>query len=71
MNLTGVFLASQAAARVMAAAGGGRIVNVASSAAFAGLPPEVMDAAAYTASKGGVVALTRTSRSSGPGTGSR
>ena len=59
VNLTGVFLASQAAARVMAAAGGGRIVNVASSAAFAGLPPEVMDAAAYTASKGGVVALTR------------
>jgi NAD(P)-dependent dehydrogenase (short-subunit alcohol dehydrogenase family) len=59
VNLTGVFLASQAAARVMVAAGGGRIVNVASSAAFGGLPPEVMDAAAYTASKGGVVALTR------------
>jgi gluconate 5-dehydrogenase len=59
VNLTGLFLISQAAARVMIARGGGKIINVASSAAFAGLPPELMDAAAYTASKGGVISLTR------------
>jgi gluconate 5-dehydrogenase len=59
VNLTGLFLLSQAAAGVMRARGGGRIVNIASSAAFAGLPADVMDAAAYTASKGGVVSLTK------------
>lgn len=60
VNLTGVFLVARAAARVMIAQGdGGRIVNVASTAAFGGKRAEVMDAVAYTASKGGVVALTR------------
>jgi len=33
--------------------------NVASTAAFGALPPELMDAVAYTASKGGVLSLTR------------
>ena len=59
VNLTGVFLVSQAAGRVMIEGGGGKIVNVASTAAFGALPPELMDAVAYTASKGGVVSLTR------------
>jgi len=60
VNLTGVFLVSQAAARAMIARGeGGTIVNVASTAAFGALPPELMDAVAYTASKGGVLSLTR------------
>jgi NAD(P)-dependent dehydrogenase (short-subunit alcohol dehydrogenase family) len=60
VNLTGVFLVSQAAARAMIERGsGGKIVNVASTAAFGALPPELMDAVAYTASKGGVVSLTR------------
>ena len=59
VNLTGVFLVSQAAGRVMIERGGGKIVNVASTAAFGALPPELMDAVAYTASKGGVVSLTR------------
>jgi gluconate 5-dehydrogenase len=60
VNLTGVFLVSQAAGRVMIERGsGGSIVNVASTAAFGALPPELMDAVAYTASKGGVLALTR------------
>jgi NAD(P)-dependent dehydrogenase (short-subunit alcohol dehydrogenase family) len=60
VNLTGVFLVSQAAARAMIDRGdGGKIVNVASTAAFGALPPELMDAVAYTASKGGVLALTR------------
>ena len=59
VNLTGVFLFSQAAGRVMIDRGGGKIVNVASVAAFGGAPPELMDAVAYNASKGGVVAFTR------------
>jgi gluconate 5-dehydrogenase len=58
VNLTGTFLVSQAAARWMIANGGGKIVNITSNAAFGGLPPEVMDAVAYSASKGGVVSLT-------------
>ena len=59
VNLTGVFLVSQAAGRVMVEQGGGKIVNVASAAAFVGERPELMDAVGYTASKGGVVAFTR------------
>ncbi len=60
VNLTGLFLVARAAARVMVEQGrGGRIVNVASTAAFGGKRAEVMDAVAYTASKGGVVSLTR------------
>jgi NAD(P)-dependent dehydrogenase (short-subunit alcohol dehydrogenase family) len=58
--LSGAFLCAQAAARRMVEQGrGGRIVNVASTAAFGGKRAEVMDAVAYTASKGGVVSLTR------------
>lgn len=60
VNLTGLFLVARAAARVMIEQGsGGRIVNVASTAALGAKRAEVMDAVAYTASKGGVVALTR------------
>jgi gluconate 5-dehydrogenase len=60
VNLTGVFLCSQAAGRVMIEQGeGGKIVNIASIAAFGGAPPEIMNAIPYNASKGGVVAFTR------------
>jgi NAD(P)-dependent dehydrogenase (short-subunit alcohol dehydrogenase family) len=60
VNLTGVFLFSQAAGRVLIAQGdGGKIVNIASVAAFRGAPPEAMDALPYNASKGGVIAFTR------------
>jgi gluconate 5-dehydrogenase len=60
VNLTGVFLFAQAAGREMIEQGrGGRIVNVASVAAFRAAPPELMDAVGYSASKGGVVSLTR------------
>lgn len=54
-NLTGVWLCCRAAAPLLRAAGGGRIVNVASMFATVGLP----DRSPYIASKGGVVALTR------------
>lgn len=55
VNLTAVFLCSQAAARRMIPAGGGSIVNIASIAARAAAP----GFAAYSASKGGVLSLTR------------
>jgi NAD(P)-dependent dehydrogenase (short-subunit alcohol dehydrogenase family) len=59
VNLTGLFRFTQLAGRVMIAQGRGKIVNIASVAAFAGAPAELMDAVGYNASKGGVVALTR------------
>jgi NAD(P)-dependent dehydrogenase (short-subunit alcohol dehydrogenase family) len=59
VNLTGVFLFAQSAGRVMIEQGGGKIVNVASVAAFSGAPAELMDAVGYNAAKGGVVAFTR------------
>ncbi len=55
VNLTGTFLASRAVAPHMAAAGYGRIVNIASVAGKEGNP----NAAAYSASKAGVIALTK------------
>jgi len=60
VNLTGVFLFSQAAGRAMIAdGGGGKIVNIASVAGLGGAPAEVMNAIPYNASKGGVIAFTR------------
>jgi NAD(P)-dependent dehydrogenase (short-subunit alcohol dehydrogenase family) len=56
VNLTGTFLVCQAALPALLADGGGAIVNVASTAALAAHPWAV----AYSASKGGVLALTRT-----------
>ena len=59
VNLTGAFLFAQAVGRVLIAQGsGGKIVNVASVAAFRGAPSEAMNALPYNASKGGLVALT-------------
>ena len=59
INLTGVWLMSQAVAPHLIARGGGRIVNVSSITAQLGLEPELQDTVAYNASKGGVDALTR------------
>ena len=55
-NLKGAFLCSKAALRGMIAGKWGRIVNVVSPAAFLGKE----GAAAYAASKGGLVAMTKT-----------
>jgi NAD(P)-dependent dehydrogenase (short-subunit alcohol dehydrogenase family) len=55
VNLKGVFLCSKYAIPVMARAGGGSIVNIASILGFVGDP----DLAAYCAAKGGVLALTK------------
>ena len=59
VNLTGVFLCSQAAGRVMIDQGAGKIVNIASVAGLRGGPPEIMNALPYNATKGGVISLTR------------
>jgi NAD(P)-dependent dehydrogenase (short-subunit alcohol dehydrogenase family) len=59
VNLTGVFLCSQAAGRVMIERGGGKIVNIASVTGLRGQPPEELDAIAYSTTKGAVVAFTR------------
>ena len=59
-NATGAFLCAREVGRRLIARGeGGAILNVASVAALGGMPPEVLDAVAYSASKGAVVALTR------------
>ena len=55
INCDGVFFANRAAARVMAPRGYGRIVNVASIAGKEGNPM----AAAYSASKAAVIAMTK------------
>lgn len=56
VNLRAVELLSRLAVRHFQAHGGGRIINIASRAAFRGDTPDYMT---YAASKGGVVALTR------------
>ncbi|NRA95090.1 MAG: SDR family oxidoreductase [Planctomycetes bacterium] len=56
VNLRAVASLSRLAVRHFQQHGGGRIINVASRSAFRGDTPEYM---AYAASKGGVVALTR------------
>jgi gluconate 5-dehydrogenase len=66
VNATGTFAVTQAVgrhmlARAAARPGGctGKIVNVSSIMGLRGTPPEVLSAAAYSASKGALVALTR------------
>jgi NAD(P)-dependent dehydrogenase (short-subunit alcohol dehydrogenase family) len=55
VNVRGLFFASQSAGRRMVEQGHGRIVNMASQAGLVGIPRH----AAYSASKGAVIALTR------------
>jgi NAD(P)-dependent dehydrogenase (short-subunit alcohol dehydrogenase family) len=55
VNVLGTFLCTRAVVDSMAANGGGRIVNIASTTAFKGVPHLLH----YVASKGAVIALTR------------
>lgn len=55
VNLTGAWLCARAAIPAMQRRGGGSIINVASNAGLVGFP----NLAAYCASKGGLVQLTR------------
>ena len=59
VNLTGVFLFSQAAGRTMIERGSGSIVNIASVAGLHGAPPEIVNTVVYHATKGGVISFTR------------
>ena len=59
VNLTGPFLFSQAAGKVMIAQGSGKVINISSIAAFKGAPQEAMNAIPYNASKGGLISFTR------------
>lgn len=59
VNLTGTFTASQAVARGMARRGRGSIVNITSVAGLRGTPAAILDAVGYSASKAGIVGLTR------------
>lgn len=56
LNLTGTFLISQAASRLMIACGGGAIVNISS---IAGRSTSLTAGCHYTASKAAVLGLTR------------
>jgi 3-oxoacyl-[acyl-carrier protein] reductase len=55
VNIKGVFLCTKAVIPYMKKQGGGKIVNMASTVAFSGLPHFIH----YTTSKGGIVTMTR------------
>jgi len=59
VNVTGMFLCSQAVGRVMIRQNKGKIINIASVAGLLGSPPHAMDAIAYNTSKGAVISFTR------------
>jgi NAD(P)-dependent dehydrogenase (short-subunit alcohol dehydrogenase family) len=53
-NLTGSWLMAQKAGQIMASRNYGRVINLASLAAFVGASPDIMDAVAYQVSKAGI-----------------
>ena len=55
INLTGTFLCCKYVGKAMIAAGGGNIINIATTAGITGVPR----APAYSASKAGIIALTK------------
>lgn len=59
VNVTGLFLMSQAAGREMIRQRSGRIINIASVAGMVGSDPRFLNAVGYSASKGAVISLTR------------
>jgi gluconate 5-dehydrogenase len=59
VNVRGVFLFSQAAAKVMKGQGSGKIINIASVTGMGGTPAELMDTIAYSTSKGAVISFTK------------
>ncbi len=58
-NITGAFLFSQSAGRVMIEQKSGNIINIASIMGFVGTKPEDADAIAYSASKGALITFTK------------
>ncbi|CAH0345850.1 SDR family oxidoreductase [Bacillus sp. CECT 9360] len=59
VNVTGTFIMSQAAGKVMIEQGGGKIINIASVAGLGGTDPRVMDTIGYNTSKGAVITFTK------------
>lgn len=59
VNLDGTFYACKACAPDMIKADYGKIINIASIAGLMGEPPEILDAVGYSASKAGVIMLTK------------
>jgi gluconate 5-dehydrogenase len=59
VNLTGAFVASREAAKVMLPTGKGSIVHIASTGAFQSFTPAVAQIVPYTTSKAALVHLTR------------
>jgi NAD(P)-dependent dehydrogenase (short-subunit alcohol dehydrogenase family) len=59
VNVTGTFLFSQKAGRVMIEQKKGKIINMSSYAGLRGCDPEYMDAIAYNTSKGAIISFTR------------
>ncbi|MFC3041859.1 SDR family oxidoreductase [Virgibacillus xinjiangensis] len=59
VNVTGTFLMSQAAGRVMTEQKSGKIINIASTAGLTGSDPRFMDAIGYNSSKGAVITFTK------------
>ncbi|KOP80054.1 glucose 1-dehydrogenase [Cytobacillus solani] len=59
VNLKGMFLFSQAAGKIMAQQGNGKIINISSITGIKGTNPAFLDAIAYSTSKGAVNALTK------------
>jgi len=58
-NLTGSFVLSQEVGRHMISRRRGKIINIASIAAFRGIPPEILNTLSYNAAKAGVIGFTR------------
>ncbi|TLS36917.1 SDR family oxidoreductase [Pseudalkalibacillus caeni] len=59
VNVTGTFLMSQAAGKLMLEQGSGKIINIASVAGLRGSNPKYMDAIGYNSSKGAVITFTK------------
>lgn len=59
VNVTGTFLMSQAAGKVMIEKGGGKIINISSVAGLGGTDPRFMDTIGYNTSKGAVITMTK------------
>ena len=59
VNLTGSFIAAKEAFKVMKKQASGKIINIASVFGMVGAKSNIMDAAAYNASKGAMLNLTR------------
>lgn len=59
VNVTGTFLMSQMAGKVMLEQGSGKIINISSVAGMKGSDPKYMDTIGYNSSKGAVLTFTK------------